>query len=365
MWSWTIRASSKLAFVLAACLCAAQPAGAAIQTDPLALYATMKQAFDRGAQHGWTYSDQIYYLGSIFDAGRAYSLLRPSDPNYMQIAKVAVDVATLLHYDPITNDDASVWYMREACVAVIKGDPARADAARAILARLDVGDADVKTLARLAEADAAANVHDYHNDSYALIAQVDTDVRAYYLTKDDAYRTLALGRVADPAFPVGKLSDPPGTQLVTWANSAVANVPGYTPADVANAREFLRRRAALKDPPIIARVVALPHEERLQITAPADEYFGRQKMSPIGIENEIARINRYLDAGWGTQMTNAALDVASALDEWQKGYPRDYVLARRLARRRRGRAPRPLDPDHRIRRLAAGPGTLGRVRPAR
>ena len=127
-----------------------------------------------------------------------------------------------------------------------------------------------------------------------------------------------------------KLGDPPGTQIVTWANSALANVAGYAPADVANAREFLRRRAALKDPPIIARVVAVPHDERLLITAPADEYFGRQKMSPIGIENEIARIGRYLDAGWGTQMTNAALDIASALDEWQKGYPRDYALPRAL-----------------------------------
>ena len=99
------------------------PAGAAIQTDPLVLYGNMKRAFDRGAQHGWSYVDQIYYLGAIFDAGRAYSLLRPADPNYMQVARIAVDVATLLHYDPITNSDASVWYMREAATTVLKNAP--------------------------------------------------------------------------------------------------------------------------------------------------------------------------------------------------------------------------------------------------
>jgi hypothetical protein len=331
MWSWTIRASCKIAaVVLAAFAIVAAPARGAIQTDPLALYANMKRAFDRGAQDGWSYVDQIYYLGTIFDAGRAYSLMRPSDPNYMDVARVAVDVGTLLHYDPLTNNDASVWYMREACAAVLKSDPSRAPQARAILARLDAGDVDVKALAKLAEADAAAIVHDYHGDPETLIAQADTDVRAFNLTKDPVYRSLALERVGSASFPIGKLPDPPGVQIITWANSATANAPGYSPADVANAREFLRRRAALKDPPVIARIRALPHDERLLITAPADEYFGRQKMSPIGIENEIARIGRYLDAGWGTRMSGAVVDIASALEEWHKGYPRDYALPRAL-----------------------------------
>jgi hypothetical protein len=221
-----------------------------------------------------------------------------------------------------------MWYMREACSAVLKSDPSRGDAARSILARLDAADTDVKALAKIAEADAAAIVKDYRADPETLLAQVDTDVRAYNLTKDPAYRSLALERAAAASFPLAKLSDPPGVQIVTWVHSAAGNVPGYSPADSANAREILRRRAALKDPPIIARVIALPHDERLLITAPADEYFGRQKMSPIGIENEIARISRYLDAGWGTRMTGNALDVESALDEWHKGYPRDYALPR-------------------------------------
>ncbi len=331
MLSWTIRASCKLAAaLLLLSLASALRAAAAIQTDPLALYANMKRAFDRGTQDGWTYVDQVYYLGAIFDAGRAYSLFRPNDPNYMEVARVAVDVATLLHYDPLTNSDASVWYMREAAAAVEKNDPTRAQEARAILARLDAADADVGALARIAELDAAAIVQEYHRDPETLLLQVDTEVRAYNLTKDAKYRSLALEHVAAPEFPVAKLPDPPGVEILSWADAATANVSGYSPADIANAREFLRRRAALKDPPIIARVVALPHDERLLITAPADEYFGRQKMSPIGVENELARIGRYLDAGWGTRMTGAIVDVESAIDEWQKGYPRDYALPRTL-----------------------------------
>lgn len=326
---WTTRAWSSLAAAIA-WLIAAVPAGAAIQTDPSALYATMKGAYDRAAAHGWTYDDQILYFGTVLDAGRAYALDRPDDPNALEVAELTVDVATLLHYDPITNDDASDWYVRQACEIVAQADPSRAPEARAILARLQAGDASLGALASIAVADAAAIVKDYHGDRHAVIAEIDTEARAYDLTKDPAYRSAALRSVAEPSFPIDSLPDPPGVDVVTWANSAVAGAPGYTEADVANARAFLRRRAALKDPPIIARVVAVPHDVRLLITAPADEYFGRMKMSPLGIGNEVVRIGKYLDAGWGTRMTQAALDLENAIDEWQKGYPRDYALPRTL-----------------------------------
>jgi hypothetical protein len=326
----TIRASCRFAALAAALAVPALPATAAIQTDPSQLYANMKHAFDLGAQHGWTYADQQMYLASILDAGRAYALMRPNDPNYLDVAEITVDVATRLHYDPLTNGDASVWYVREASEAVRKNDPGRAAAARDLLARLDAGDTDVKTLAKVAEADAAAIVSDYRTDPNALIAQVDTDVRAYNLTKDQTYRALALERVAARSFPLAKLPDPPGVEVITWANAAVAGVAGYSPAEVVNAREIVRRRAALKDPPMIGKVIALPHDQRLLITAPADEYFGRQKMSPIGIENEVARIARYLDAGWGARMASQALDLDDAIEDWQRGYPRDYALPRTL-----------------------------------
>lgn len=325
---WTTRASSSLLALL--CLAVPQAGGAAIQTDPSALYANMKSAFDRGASDGWRYADQVLYLGAILDAGRAYALDRPSDPNYLEVAGLAVDVATLLHYDPLTNDDASAWYVREACRAVIANDPARAPAARALLARLDAADNGGASLARVAEADAAGIVKDYPGDADAEIVQIDTDARLFGLTKDPAFRSLALERVAAPSFPVEKLPDPPGVAILTWANDATSGVGGYTKADIEYARAFLQRRAALHNPPIIGHVVALPHDVRLLITAPADEYFGRQQMSPLGIGNEVGRISKYLDAGWGTRMTSAVLQLENAIDEWQKAYPRDYALPRTL-----------------------------------
>jgi hypothetical protein len=51
-------------------------------------------------------------------------------------------------------------------------------------------------------------------------------------------------------------------------------------------------------------------------------------MSPIGVRNEIVRIGKYLDVGWGGQMTKDTLWVVDALDDWQHQYPRDYELPR-------------------------------------
>jgi len=62
--------------------------------------------------------------------------------------------------------------------------------------------------------------------------------------------------------------------------------------------------------------------------APADEYFGRTKLSPIGVRNELTRIGRYLDAGWGGRMTKDTMYVVDSLDDWQHQYPRDYELPR-------------------------------------
>jgi len=76
----------------------------------------------------------------------------------------------------------------------------------------------------------------------------------------------------------------------------------------------------------------LSHDAYLVITAPADEYFGRTKLSPIGVSNELTRIDKYLDAGWGDRMTPDALYVLDSLVDWQHQYPRDYELPRLLLR---------------------------------
>jgi hypothetical protein len=69
-------------------------------------------------------------------------------------------------------------------------------------------------------------------------------------------------------------------------------------------------------------------ESTRPITAPADEYFGHTKLSPIGVRNEIARITKYLDVGWGGRMTQDTTWVVDSLDDWQHQYPRDYELPR-------------------------------------
>ena len=80
----------------------------------LRLYQTMRKAYDEGTAKGWPFQNELYYESTVFDAGRAYSLFRPTDPEYGDIAALAVDIATQLHYDPLSSDDASLWYVLEA-----------------------------------------------------------------------------------------------------------------------------------------------------------------------------------------------------------------------------------------------------------
>jgi len=42
------------------------------------------------------------------------------------------------------------------------------------------------------------------------------------------------------------------------------------------------------------------------------------------------RINKYLDAGWGTRMAQDALYVESSLEDWQHQYPHDPTLPSKL-----------------------------------
>ncbi len=302
------------------------PSPAAIETDPAALYATMRKAYDEGASKGWRYSSQAYYQATVFDAGRSYALFRADDPNYVAVALLAVDVATGFHYDPLTNNDASLWYVIEAAnVAIAKGDDAHRSAGRALLARLDAAQADPKVLASQAESDAVANVQAFGTDDDARAALVVADVRAYNLTKDVRYRSLALQHGADPLTPLQRLPDPEYGEFFALAASAVVD-PGFTEDDRVAARAIAYRKAHTPELQVIARVSSSPHDLKMTRTAPADEYFGNLKYSPIGVTNELARVNKYLDVGWGYRMEPDALQVDSAVEDWQKQYPRDSTL---------------------------------------
>jgi hypothetical protein len=303
----------------------AAPVRAALDVDPVQLYRQMKLTFEKGAAAGWHLGDQDDYFSAVLDAGRAYELRRRDDPQTLELQGVTVDVATLLSYDPLISNDAAEWYVRLSAEA-FANDPQRGAAARALIAKLSAEDADNAVLAHDADADATALTVAYPGDVQALLGQVDADVRAYNLTQDARWRDLALERAAQPQFPIASVPEDLGKALFPMVDSARNFGAGYTDAEREAARAIASHRAAAHGIPTIGHVVS--HNAYLVITAPADEYFGHTHLSPIGVHNELTRIGKYLDAGWGGQMTKDTVYVIDSLDDWQHQYPRDYELPR-------------------------------------
>lgn len=328
MRSWTIqRKFRKLVAAVALAVLLPVPAPATLQTDPQALERTMKAAYARGAADGWHFADDIYYFSTVLDAGRAYELVRRDDPDNLTLKGVTVDLATKLHYDPLISRDAAEWYVRVAAGAYAD-DATRGPAARALLQKLDADDTDQARLAQDGDADATLNATAAPDDVEALLDQVDADVRAYLISGDARYRSLALQRAAQPVFPIGLVPDDSGKPLWAMAQAARSGASGYSSIDRQDAAAMFSHRAGAKNMAVIGRV--LSHQAYLVITAPADEYFGQTKLSPIGVRNELTRIGKYLDAGWGDRMTKDTLWVIDSLEDWQHQYPRDYELPRLL-----------------------------------
>ncbi|MGH8164475.1 MAG: hypothetical protein ACREP1_09100, partial [Rhodanobacteraceae bacterium] len=53
-------------------------------------------------------------------------------------------------------------------------------------------------------------------------------------------------------------------------------------------------------------------------------------MSVLGIENELKRINLYLNAGYGDRESGQGVQVAVSIDDMHKVYPRDRDLPKLL-----------------------------------
>lgn len=71
--------------------------------------------------------------------------------------------------------------------------------------------------------------------------------------------------------------------------------------------------------------------------APADQYFGRMKMSVLGIRNELNGLERRAmggDRNVGSMAGKLAL-VDDAMNDWRAHYPRDSWLPRFQAQRTR------------------------------
>jgi hypothetical protein len=301
-------------------------ARATLEVDPAVLYAQMKDAYAKAEAAGWDFRSQEIYLSTIFNAGRAYSLQYPGDPAYGELATLTVRIGTGLHYNPLTNHDGAVWWVREAADWTMKhsDDAATIVQAQGLMQRVN-SEEDPAGLARLADADALANLKNYPGDVDAQLMVVEADWRAWLLTGDSKWRSLALSRAAAPSFPVAHLPTSWGNELVTLAGSASTD-RGYSKAEVANAQTFLARLKAVDPIRVIATVQALPHDAYLTTLAPADEYFGPLNMSILEIENRLKHINFMLDYNYGSEESDPAADVARAIVSMQKVYPRDRDL---------------------------------------
>jgi hypothetical protein len=301
-----------------------QNARAAFMADPDKLYADMKAAYARGNAQGWTFYNQVYYLSTLFNAGRAYSLQRPDDPAYKQIMQTTVDMAAGVHYDPLINHEAVPWYVREAALYVKKNNPDPAEIAKAddLLARVDALE-DSATLAGLADQDAAAIVKQYPHDANALLLQVEANWRGWSITHDATWRGLAFQHASDPAFPLANLP-------TTWGPGFLQAVEKAAPDD-AFAKMIQARVEKLPELKTIAKINAVPSHDRMMTTlAPADEYFGPMGMSILGIRNELNRVNYMIGYGYAKQQSGMAIQVAVAIDDLHKVYPRDRDLPKLL-----------------------------------
>jgi hypothetical protein len=328
------RAFSKIA---AAALCAAALAApltsrAAFMADPQALYNQMKNAYGKGNAQGWTFYNQEYYLSTIFNAGRAYSLQRSSDPNYAQLVQLTVDVGTGVHYDPLINHEAVPWYVREAAVYVMRNnsDPGEVQKAKTLLSRVDALD-DPAQLAEYADEDANANVQQYPHDYNALLQRVEANWRGWLLTHDTKWRSLAFVRAAEPDFPIANLPTTWGPGFLQAVKDAAAGGGSFTAADTDNAQLIEQRIAKMPEFKTIESLIAKPsHAMQMTTLAPADEYFGPMGMSILGIRNELSRVNYMIGYGYNTQESGMAVQIAVAIDDLHKVYPRDRDLPQLL-----------------------------------
>jgi hypothetical protein len=320
------------ALLCAASLAAPLTARAAFMADPDALYRQMKSAYERGNAQGWTFYNQEYYLSTIFNAGRAYSLQRAEDPNYRELEQLTVDVGTGVHYNPLINHEAVPWYVREAAVYVMRNstDPAEVAKAKTLLSRVDALD-DPATLAKYADEDAAANLAQYPHDGNAQLLRVEANWRGWLLTHDKTWRALAFVHAAQPDFPIANLPTTWGPAFLDALKAAAAGDEGYTTAETDNAQLIEARIAKIPTLKTIESLKAAPsHERQMTTLAPADEYFGPMGMSILGIRNELNRVNYMIGYGYAKQESNMAIQIAVAIDDLHKVYPRDRDLPQLL-----------------------------------
>jgi hypothetical protein len=302
----------------------AAPAQATLEADPQTLYQQMKAAYDKAQAAQWDFVDQEVYLSTIFNAGRAYTLQRPDDPALAELETLTVQIGSGLHYNPLTNHDAAVWYVREAAVWVSRNstDPTLVAQANALLDRVNSED-DPEKLARLADEDATANAQAYPHDVDTQLQTLEANWRAWVLTGDPSWRSLAFEKAAADDFPIGHLPTTYGPEFLQAVQIADAGNGNFTQGDRANAHRIEEHIKDLKIPLTIVSVTSMPADKYLTTLAPADEYFGQMGYSILGIENELKHINFMLNYNYGNREAQETILVAQSIDDMHKVYPRD------------------------------------------
>ena len=195
----------------------------------------MKDAYAKGNADGWNFRSQRYYLSTIFNAGRAYSLQYPTDPDYAVLATLTVAIGSGLHYNPLTNHDGAVWWVREAADWVAKHSEDTATH------RAGAGAARARQLRRRIPSSSRAMPTPTRRPTFKPIPATATrcssrstpNWRGWLLTRDPQWRSLALSARRSRRFPIAHLP-------TTWGNEFVAAARARR--RVATATPIARRR---------------------------------------------------------------------------------------------------------------------------
>jgi hypothetical protein len=89
--------------------------------------------------------------------------------------------------------------------------------------------------------------------------------------------------------------------------------------------------AALAGPALASTTAMAPKPTTKAVVAPADEYFGRQKISTLGIDNMIhdTDMRESFDPELASRLYNPLMAAEDALEDWAAKYPHDTWIPKR------------------------------------
>ncbi len=168
------------------------------------LYTQMKTAYDKAGAGNWDFHDQEVYLSTIFNAGRAYSLQRPNDAAYGEIATLTVQIGSApafqSAYQPrrhrVVRPRSRGMGDKELHRPATPGRCAGSVAARQ-LRRRPRGACAISRSGRESQRRRVSAT-----TWTASLQQVEANWRSWLLTHDASWRSLALERAAQPDFPL-------------------------------------------------------------------------------------------------------------------------------------------------------------------